>query len=166
MNGRIDGWMDEVSCLWWDSHELLGWAAGQSCGSRWWVLWAEAQATWLQGAPPSPALFPLLLLGCSANFTGLYQFCLQPHRTDQRYQKDGDHTCEWGGGLHSATRGEYPTSGSSEPGQVRSRCDIPWMGCALWAPSLLRCPLPLGCQLLLPSFTQPGVGRRGGGIWY
>ena len=27
-----------------------------------------------------------------------------------------------------------------------------------------ECPLPLGCQLLLPSFTQPAVGRRGGGI--
>ena len=66
MNGRIDGWMDgwmdEVSCL------GLSWAAGQSCGSRWWSPWVEAQVTWLQGAPPCPALFPLLLLGCSANF--------------------------------------------------------------------------------------------------
>ena len=144
----------------------LSWAAGQSCGSRWWSPWVEAQVTWHQGAPPRPAPFPSLLLGCSANFTGLYQFHLQPHWTDQRYQKDCDHTRESGGDLPSEVCGEYPTSGSSEPGQVGSRRDIPWVGCTLWAPSLLRCPLPLGCQLLLPSFTQPRVGRRRGGIWY
>ena len=90
MNGRIDGWMDgwmdEVSCL------GLSWAAGQSCGSRWWSPWVEAQVTWLQGAPPCPALFPLL-----CQLPGLYQFHLQLHWTDQQYQKGCDLSRESGG---------------------------------------------------------------------
>ena len=109
---------------------------------------------------PLPIAPPSLL----CQLPGLYQFHLQLHWTDQRYHKYCDHTRESGGDVHSAVHGEYPTSGSSEPGQVGGRCDIPWVGCTLWAPSLLRCPLPLGCQLLLPSFIQSRVGRRGGGI--
>ena len=109
---------------------------------------------------PLPIAPPWLL----CQLPGLYQFRLQPHCTEQQYRTDCDHTRESGGDLHSAGRGEYPTSGSSEPGQVGGRCDIPWVGCTLWAPSLLRCPLPFGCQLLLPSFIQSRVWRRGGGI--
>jgi len=70
--GRMVGWMDR-----WmrsqDCHELLVWAAGQPWGSQWWAPWVEAQVTWHQGASPS-GLLPLLALGCSVNFTKLYQF--------------------------------------------------------------------------------------------
>ena len=76
MDGWMDGRKDEVLGLWWDSHEILVWAAGQPWGSKWWSPWVEAQVTWLQGAPPSFTLFPLLLLICFANFAELYQFPL------------------------------------------------------------------------------------------
>ena len=93
MGGRMDNWIDQWMDGWKRSQGCdeslmsywggcshggnVSWAtACQSWGSKWRSPWVEAQVTWLQDAPPSSTLFPLLLLGCSANFTELYQFPL------------------------------------------------------------------------------------------
>ena len=80
MNGWMDEWMRSQGCD--ETHGVLGWAASQTWGSKWWSPWIEAQVTWLQGAPPSSTLFPLLLLGRSANFTKLFSFLPFPAPLD------------------------------------------------------------------------------------
>lgn len=103
-------------------------------------------------------LFPLL-----CQLPGLYQFRLQPP-TGLISDKNTVTTLV---NLVEAylVRDVVSTPLLAAQSQARwgSRCDIPWVGCTLWAPSLLRCPLPLGCQLLLLLHSVL-CGEKGGGI--
>lgn len=153
--------MDEVSGLWWDSHELLGWAAGQPWGSKWWSPWVEAQLTWLYGAPPSSACFPLLLLGCSASFTkflsvsSLLQFAQQGCKLYSQPH-------EWGVVPHNALQGELPIPGAAaRPGGA----DETFPGWAVHSGTFLSDGTAFfgAVSCYLPPFTQPGLGRRWAG---
>ena len=141
----MDGWIDEVSGLWWDSHELLGWAVGQPWCSKWWSPWVGAQITWLHSAPPSSALFPLLLLGCSVNFTKIL-----PVSSLLQFAQQG---CElWGQpreeALSLVTHYEvnFPFLGCSQAWW--GRYDFTWVGCTLWHLPLWWYSFLWGSQLL------------------
>ena len=162
MDNKVYVWMDEVWVLWWDSHELLVWAPGQPWGSKWWAPRVEFQVIWCHDVLPSSALFPLLLLGCSANFTGLYQFSLFYRHIGLLNEVLKFVTNLVNEVLSLVT--EYEVSPPLLGVQSQAWWRQVWLsmlGCTLWTLSFLRGQLPFG--LWIATYSSSLSLAWGGG---